>query len=119
MTTEDCMHIFICTNQKLHGKCCADAGAESMYDYFKTELHRKKELLTYTQRVKVVKTSCLGWCTAGPNIFIAKENLWYTFSNKEDIDEIIDEHFIKGKKVARLINKAIYEPVRNTIGLNH
>jgi (2Fe-2S) ferredoxin len=35
-------------------------------------------------------------------VVIYPEGTWYTYVDKEDIDEIIDEHLINGKVVERL-----------------
>ena len=82
--------------------------SERICEYFKEELNRKRHLLKHKNRIKVVKTSCLGQCAYGPNIFIIPDNIWYTFSSLEDIDELINVHFIRGEKVIRLINKGIH-----------
>ncbi|EKD74094.1 MAG: ferredoxin 2fe-2s protein [uncultured bacterium] len=106
-------HIFICTNRKAQGKCCALYDSEKIFEYFKAELNRKYDLLDKTKRIKVVKTSCLGQCAFGPNIFIVPDNIWYRFSTLSDIDELIDTHLIQGKLVERLINTGIHHD--NTI----
>jgi (2Fe-2S) ferredoxin len=36
-------------------------------------------------------------------IVIYPDETWYTFVDKKDIDEIIEEHLVKGKIVKRLL----------------
>ena len=103
-----CTHIFVCINKKVKGKCCALFNADLIYEYLREELNHKRHLFKDRNRVKAVKTSCLGQCAVGPNIFISPDNIWYTFSRIEDINEIVDVHFICGEKVNRLINIGIH-----------
>jgi (2Fe-2S) ferredoxin len=99
----DIVHIFICTNQKIKGKCCAQGNSLEIFDYFKEQLNHKINYLNPQIRFKVVKTSCLGKCGYGPNIVIQPDNIWYNFSSIRDIDDIIEEHLIQGKIITRLV----------------
>ena len=104
----DHLFAFICVNQKANDKkCCAQFGSESIFEYFREQVKLKRHLMKPSILIKAVKTSCLGQCAFGPNIFISPDNLWYTFHNQADIDEIIQSHFIEGKIVTRLINTDI------------
>jgi (2Fe-2S) ferredoxin len=98
------IYLFICINKKIEKKCCALFNSEYIADYLKEKINAKRHLFKNHTHVKVVKTSCLGKCAIGPNIFIIPDNIWYTFSCIEDIDELIDLHFIQGKKATRLVN---------------
>ena len=95
-------------NKKSNGKCCALFQSDSIYEYLRQVVNQRRHLFKDNKRVKVVKTSCLGQCAIGPNIFIVPDNIWYTFSCIEDIDDFINIHFIQGKIVDRLINHGIY-----------
>ncbi len=94
-------HIFICTNKKDAGKiCCANSGGEPFFEYLKTRL---KDLgLHGPQKFRVSKSGCLGRCSVGPSLVIYPEGVWYKYSLKEDIDEIIAVHLVLGRKVDRL-----------------
>lgn len=94
-------HVFFCTNQRDDGsQCCAQFNAQEMRDYMKK---RSKELgLVRSGEVRVNTAGCLNRCDAGPVIVIYPDETWYTFVDKDDIDEIIEEHLVKGKKVERL-----------------
>jgi (2Fe-2S) ferredoxin len=95
-------HIFFCTNQKVDGKkCCAQFDAIKYADYMKSEL--KKINLHGAKQNRVSKSVCLGRCKVGPCIVIYPENIWYTYSDKKDIDEIISTHIIDGKISDRLL----------------
>jgi (2Fe-2S) ferredoxin len=41
-------------------------------------------------------------CDLGPVMVVYPDDVWYTYVDKEDIDEIIDQHLIGGKVVERL-----------------
>ncbi len=100
---KECVHIFICTNQKSKGRCCANANADEIFQYFKDSLAANMDKLNKSKKFKVVKTSCLGRCSLGPNIFISPDNVWYNYSSFADVDTIINEHLINGKIVTSLL----------------
>ena len=41
-------------------------------------------------KVRINNAGCLDRCDQGPVLVIYPEAIWYTFVDKEDIDEIID-----------------------------
>ena len=94
-------HVFFCTNQRNNGEpCCASHGAQAMRDYAKTRI--KQLNLAGAGKVRINNAGCLDRCSEGPVMVIYPEETWYTFVDQEDIDEIIDEHLIKGRVVERL-----------------
>ena len=95
-------HVFMCTNQRDNEKkCCQQANASEILDYAKS---RVKELgLSEKKQIRINKAGCLGRCAEGPSIVIYPEGVWYTYANKSDIDEIIQQHLIDGKIVERLL----------------
>lgn len=95
-------HVFFCTNQREDGsQCCAQYNAQEMRDYMKK---RSKELgLVSKGEVRVNTAGCLNRCELGPVIVVYPDETWYTFVDKDDIDEIIEEHLLKGNKVKRLM----------------
>lgn len=93
MSTPAARHIFVCTNRKPNGKGCAAFGSEEAFEYLKAQMETKAPLFKNKARVKVVKTSCLGRCKLGPNLYITPDDVWYSFQSLEEIDAIIDKHF--------------------------
>ncbi|GCB06133.1 ferredoxin [Ralstonia sp. SET104] len=95
-------HVFFCLNEREDGsRCCADFGAKAMQEYAKK---RCKELgINGEGRVRINKAGCLDRCELGPVMVVYPEAVWYTFVDKEDIDEIIQSHLIEGKPVERLM----------------
>ena len=71
-----------------------------MRDYAK---RRVKELgMSGEGKVRVNVAGCLDRCDEGPCIVIYPDAVWYTYVDKSDIDEIIDEHLKHGRVVGRL-----------------
>jgi len=81
------------------GTGCMAADSQGIVDNFKDILKEKG----YDQEVQVLKTGCFGFCEQGPIIKIHPDNVFYVKVTPEDVEEIIDEHIIKGRKVERLL----------------
>lgn len=95
-------HVFFCCNQRAPGErpCCNDKGASGMRDYAKK---RVKALgLAGEGKVRVNQAGCLDRCEEGPCIVVYPEAVWYTYVDRADIDEIIEEHLRDGRIVERL-----------------
>jgi len=94
-------HVFFCTNQREgNAECCNNMGAQEIRDYAKSRI---KELeLSGKNKVRINNAGCLDRCTEGPIIVIYPEEVWYTYVDKEDVDEIINEHLVNGRIVERL-----------------
>jgi len=94
-------HIFFCTNRREDGRqCCQDAGASEARAYAK---QRIKDLgLAGEGGVRVNTAGCLDRCAEGPVAVVYPEGVWYTYVDKEDIDDIVDQHLARGEEVKRL-----------------
>jgi (2Fe-2S) ferredoxin len=94
-------HVFFCCNQRKEGEqCCANHDAPKMRDYAKG---RVKDLrLSGPGKVRINQAGCLDRCKEGPVIVVYPEEVWYTYVDREDIDEIIEEHLVNGRVVERL-----------------
>ncbi len=94
-------HVFFCTNLRADGSaCCQRFDAQAMRDYAKK---RGKELgIAGPGKVRINSAGCLDRCSEGPVLVVYPEETWYTYVDQEDIDEIIDQHLIKGQVVERL-----------------
>jgi (2Fe-2S) ferredoxin len=94
-------HVFFCTNQRVEGaSCCADFQASQARDYVKERI--KKLNLDLNNQVRVNSAGCLGRCEEGPVMVIYPEEVWYTYVDQSDIDEIVEEHLQHGRVVERL-----------------
>lgn len=94
-------HVFFCCNQRQNGeRCCNDHAANEVRDYAKSRIKALK--LNGPGKVRVNMAGCLDRCDEGPVLVVYPEEVWYTFVDKEDIDEIIREHLQNGRPVDRL-----------------
>ena len=94
-------HVFFCCNQREPGKaCCNNHGSQAMRDYAK---QRVKELgLAGPGKVRINQAGCLDRCEEGPVLVVYPESVWYTYVDRADVDEIIEEHLCSGRIVERL-----------------
>jgi len=114
------IHVFCCINERGPGHprgSCSARGAQPLQAYMKA---RGKEL-GLGSRVRMNKSGCLERCELGPAMVIYPEGVWYTYSTRQDIDEILDRHVLGGERVERLLLKpgqtlpAPSEPPRLTL----
>ena len=95
-------HIFFCLNQRPDGQaCCAAQGARDAFDHCKQRV--KAEGLAGPGGVRVNKAGCLDRCAGGPVAVVYPEGTWYTFVDRQDIDEIVEQHLKGGRVVERLV----------------
>ena len=96
-------HVFFCCNERDASDprgCCNAKGANQMRDYAK---QRVKALgLAGEGKVRVNQAGCLDRCEEGPCMVVYPEAVWYTYVDRADIDEIIEEHLRHGRPVPRL-----------------
>lgn len=94
-------HVFFCTNQRTDGRaCCQDHNARALRDHAKQRI--KALGLAGPGGVRINTAGCLDRCAEGPVAVVYPEGVWYTFVDREDIDEIIDLHLVAGRVVERL-----------------
>lgn len=95
-------HVFFCCNQRPEGEiCCANHGAAALRTYAKDRVKALK--LDGPGEVRINQAGCLGRCDDGPMVVVYPDAVWYTYMDREDIDEIIDEHLVHGRVVQRLV----------------
>ncbi|MCU7851249.1 MAG: (2Fe-2S) ferredoxin domain-containing protein [Candidatus Thiodiazotropha sp. (ex Monitilora ramsayi)] len=94
-------HLFFCINEREDGRpFCARHGAKEMRDYLKQRV--KAAGLSGPGGVRVNTAGCLDRCSEGPVLVVYPEAVWYTFVDKEDMDEIFEKHLVGGEVVDRL-----------------
>ena len=95
-------HVFFCTNKRTDGRdCCQDFDALAMRKYMKTRI---KDLgLAGEGKARINTAGCLDRCELGPVVVVYPEAVWYTYVDKDDIDEIIESHLLKDEPVKRLM----------------
>ena len=94
-------HVFFCLNKRdAPENCCACHGAEKMQEYAKKRIKELK--LNGEGKVRINKAGCLDRCELGPVMVVYPEEVWYTYVDQKDVDEIIEQHLVGGKPVERL-----------------
>lgn len=95
-------HIFFCLNERANGEeCCSAHCAQDAFDHCKSLV--KAAGLSGPGQVRVNKAGCLDRCAAGPVAVVYPEAVWYTYVDKQDIDEIVESHLKNGQVVTRLL----------------
>ncbi len=94
-------HVFICTQQKPAGvPGCAANGSEQVLETLRAEL----KAAGLDEDVQVTTCGSLGRCERGPNLVVYPEGAWYSKVQPGDVRELVHEHFLHGRPVARLLN---------------
>jgi len=95
-------HVFFCTNKRDSGKqCCEQCNASEIRAYAKAKI--KALGLSGEGKVRINTAGCLDRCESGPVLVIYPEGTWYSYLDREDIDEIIEKHLQMGEVVERLL----------------
>ena len=87
-------HVLVCS-----GTGCSSAGAQDL----KIELEDQVAERELQDEIKIIETGCHGFCERGPIIIIYPEGVFYCEVGIDDIEEIVDEHLLKGRTVERLL----------------
>ncbi len=53
--------------------------------------------------IKVVQTGCFGLCALGPIMIVYPEGVFYSRVTVDDVEEIVENHLLKGRVVERLV----------------
>ena len=87
-------HVLICG-----GTGCTSSGSVKILDAMNAEIAAKG----LQDEIKVVGTGCFGLCALGPIMIVYPEGTFYSQVKPEDVPEIVEEHFLKGRPVERLV----------------
>ncbi len=81
------------------GTGCTSSGSAQIIERFEQKIKEAG----LDKEIKVVRTGCFGLCEAGPVVIIYPEGTFYSRVKVEDVDEIVSEHLLKGRKVQHLV----------------
>ncbi|NLK58599.1 MAG: NADH-quinone oxidoreductase subunit NuoF [Tissierellia bacterium] len=91
-------------SDEYHLLVCAGAGCDSSGGkVLREQLAKEIAARELDDKVKLVKTGCLGLCQAGPIVLVYPEGVFYALVQKEDITELFDTHIRDGNIVKRLV----------------
>jgi len=92
-------HIFVCANKKPDGKkCCGeDFGLEAV-QYLRNKIKEANLPIS----IRAQKAGCLDVCQLGPALVIYPEGTFYGNLTLDSLDQIVEEHLMKGNVVQEL-----------------
>jgi NADH-quinone oxidoreductase subunit F/NADP-reducing hydrogenase subunit HndC len=89
-------HVLVCG-----GPGCDSSGSPKIIQLLKEELTKRG----LSQKVKIIQPGCFGFCEKGPFLKIYPDDTTYCEVSAEDVTTIVEEHFIQGNRVERLLFK--------------
>lgn len=81
-------HIFICTNERTEGDCCAARGSLEILRLVKHELRERG--LDHEGGIMANKSGCFGLCSQGPNVVVYPAGSWHQVKTSEEAIALID-----------------------------
>jgi len=87
-------HLMLCA-----GTGCVSNGSFRIRDALQRELIQQG----LQDEVDVVMTGCNGFCAHGPVMVVQPDNIFYQLISEEDVPHLVEEHFLKGRPVERLM----------------
>lgn len=81
------------------GTGCKASASSGVFETFTEKLAE----LSLSNEVQVITTGCFGFCEQGPIVKIMPDNTFYVKVTAADVEEILKEHIVKGRKVERLL----------------
>ncbi|GAB6189320.1 NADH-quinone oxidoreductase subunit NuoF [Marinitoga arctica] len=92
------------SSYKYHVLICGGTGCtSSKSELIKENLEHSLKEKGLDNEVQVVRTGCFGFCEQGPIVKFLPDNTFYVKVTPEDVEELVNEHIIKGRKVERLL----------------
>ena len=102
-------HVLVCG-----GTGCTSSGSEKIINKFESCLAEKG----LSDEIKVIRTGCFGLCALGPIVIVYPEGAFYSMVGVDDVEEIVEEHLLKGRIVKRLLYKETVVDDNNIKSLN-
>ncbi len=87
-------HVLVCG-----GTGCTSSGSNKIQEALIAEVAAKG----LADEIKVIGTGCFGLCALGPIMIVYPEGTFYSCVTVDDVPEIVEEHFLKGRPVERLV----------------
>ncbi len=81
------------------GTGCVAGGAFQIIEGLEKEIAARG----LEEEVSVVQTGCNGFCGQGPLMVVIPDNIFYGWLTVDDISHLVEEHFLKGRPVEKLM----------------
>jgi sirohydrochlorin cobaltochelatase len=88
-------HVLVCGNAD-----CVERGSLGLLE----ALRREVKGSTSAREIKVTRTACMGRCGEGPTVAVYPDGVWYRGVGEQDAPEIVSEHLLADRLVARLVD---------------
>lgn len=88
------IHVLVCA-----GTGCTSSNSAKIF----TRFNECIKTAGLEGEVKLIKTGCFGLCQKGPIVAIHPDKIFYCHVKVEDVEEIVNEHLLKGRVVERLV----------------
>ncbi|NLM61990.1 MAG: NADH-quinone oxidoreductase subunit NuoF [Clostridiales bacterium] len=102
-------HVLVCG-----GTGCTSSNSPEIIKQFNKELDKRG----LSDEVKVIQTGCFGLCALGPIVIVYPEGSFYSMVKPEDVEEIVEEHILKGRIVKRLLYEGDLKEAKVATSLN-
>ena len=87
-----------------HVLICGGTGCSSSHsDEIRLKMVDAIAKAGLAEEVAVVQTGCFGLCALGPIMVVYPDGTFYSKVSVDDVDEIVNEHLLKGRVVNRLV----------------
>jgi NADP-reducing hydrogenase subunit HndC len=105
-------------NTRHHILVCSGTGCHASKSRLVRErLEKEVKKLKLAEQVQVFKTGCFGFCKLGPIVMVHPEGTFYCHVEPDDIDEILEQHILKGQVAEKLLYRSmITHEIQQTIG---
>jgi len=99
---------------RTHCLVCTGTGCVSNHAFdIKAALEQEIARQGLANEVAVVTTGCNGFCERGPIMVVQPENIFYQQLKEKDIPFLVEEHFLKGRPVQKLM----YVPPKEAVAI--
>lgn len=89
-----------------HVLVCGGTGCtSSKSDLIRKRFEEKIKEVNLDKEVQVIGTGCFGLCEQGPIVIVYPEGSFYSRMTIDRVDEIVEEHLLKG----RIVDKYLYK----------
>ncbi len=91
------LNVLVCS-----GASCISNNSLKVKEEMLSEIRK----LDLSDEIKVIETGCMGPCQLGPVILVYPDEILYKKVQVEDVKDIVEQHFLKGRPVERLLYKS-------------
>jgi NADH-quinone oxidoreductase subunit F/NAD(P)H dehydrogenase (quinone)/NADP-reducing hydrogenase subunit HndC len=90
------LELMLCT-----GSVCQTLGVASLQEALAQEIEHQG----LAEEVKIIEAGCTGFCGVAPVMLVQPEGVFYQKLTPKDVPRLVEEHFLKGRPVKKLLYK--------------